>query len=101
MDMISFSRPHARATPTTHPAMESARLSARNCANKRQREAPSEARTATSFWRVVARASSRFATLAQAISSTKPTAPINSHIARMMSRSRKSFFSGSTFAPQP
>jgi hypothetical protein len=37
-------------------------------------------RTAISFCRASARASSRFATLAQAISSTSPTAPMSSHI---------------------
>ena len=40
------------------------------------RPAPSAARTAISRARPVARASSRLATLAQAISSTKPTAPL-------------------------
>ena len=41
----------------------------------RARLAPSAARTAISFCRPSARESSRFATLAQAISSTNPTAP--------------------------
>ena len=42
-----------------------------------QRLAPSAARTAASCDRAVARTSSRFATLAQATSSTRPTAPIS------------------------
>ena len=43
----------------------------------RQRVAPIDTRTAISRERCAERASSRLATLAQAISSTKPTAPIS------------------------
>ena len=46
-----------------------------SCRAIRARPAPSAARTAISCSRSVARASSRFATLAHAISSTNPTAP--------------------------
>jgi hypothetical protein len=49
----------------------------------------------------VPRASSRFATLAQAINSTKPTAPSNSHSDAFVVLLRKLFFSGSTLEPQP
>ena len=45
----------------------------------RPREPPSAARMAISRLRPVARTSSRLATLAQAISSTKPTAPISTN----------------------
>ena len=41
----------------------------------RARPAPRALRTAISFWRAEARARSMWATLAQAISSTNPTAP--------------------------
>ena len=43
----------------------------------RARLAPRAARTAISCWRASARDSSRFATFAHAISSTKPTAPMS------------------------
>ena len=43
----------------------------------------------------------KLATLAQAISRTKPTAPSRIQRARIVSRFRKSFCSGSTLAPQP
>ena len=46
------------------------------------RLAPSAVRTANSRWRVSARASSRLARLAQAMSSTKPTAACSTQIAR-------------------
>jgi hypothetical protein len=51
-------------------------LSMRSCRTTRQRDAPSAMRTAISRERCAERASSRFATFAQAMSSTKPTAPI-------------------------
>ena len=51
-------------------------LSVSNCRTMRPRPAPSAARTAISRCRAVARASSRFATFAHAISSTSVTAPI-------------------------
>ena len=47
-----------------------------SCRTMRQRPAPSAARMEISRWRTEARASSRFATLEQAISSTSVTAPI-------------------------
>ena len=45
---------------------------------RRARPAPSAARRAISFWRKTARVSRRFATSAQAISSTSATAPSSS-----------------------
>ncbi len=65
------------------------------------REAPRELRIAISFCRVVPLASSRLATLTHAMSSTKPTAPSSIHKVWIRSLGRKSFFSGSTIAPQP
>ena len=51
----------------------SSRLSVRSWRTSRARVAPSDSRTDSSFWRVAARDSSRFATLAQTISSTSAT----------------------------
>jgi hypothetical protein len=61
--------------PSTPPVSASSRFSVRNCAKMLRREAPSAARSATSFCRVVPLASSRLATFTHAISSTNPTAP--------------------------
>ena len=63
------------AAPATPPASESSTLSVSSCRMMRPRPAPMAARIAISRRRPTARASSRFATLAQAISSTKLTAP--------------------------
>ncbi len=98
---IAFINTHAKPIPSTPPTDASARLSIRNCVNICRREAPTEARTATSLCRAAPRASSRFATLAQAISSTKPTAPSSSGKPFFVSGFRKSFLSGSTLTPQP
>jgi hypothetical protein len=99
--MIPPRRRWASNTPSAPPAAASTRLSVRNCANTRPRLAPRAARTATSRWRNVPRASSRFATFAQAIRSTKPTAPRSSHSPVTVSRLRKFPLRGSTPAPQP
>ena len=64
----------ARARPTTLLRPESSRLSTSSWRTIWNRVAPSARRTAISDCRVAARASSMCATLAQAISSTKPTA---------------------------
>ena len=64
----------ARSSP---PISESSTLSTSSCRTMRQRVAPSDTRTDISRARAAERASIRFATLAQAISSTKPTAPIS------------------------
>ena len=55
----------------------SSTLSTSSCRTIRHRLAPSATRTATSRDRSAARASSRLATLEQAISRTKATAPIS------------------------
>ena len=52
-------------------------LSTRSCRTIRQRVAPSDTRTPTSRARAAERASSRFATFAQAMSSTNATAPMS------------------------
>ena len=80
-DGISPSSPRviqrASRRPRAPPAIESIRLSIRSCRISCPREAPSDSRTAISRWRAKARAISRFATLAQAISSTSPTMHIS------------------------
>ena len=72
-------RRECRAQPTSRPsappASDSRTLSVSSWRTMRPRAAPSAARIAISRWRPVARTSSRLATFAQAISSTKPTAP--------------------------
>ena len=65
---LAISRPSAALSP------HSSRLSTSSRRTSRPRLAPSAARTAISLERDTARASSRFATFAQAISSRKPTA---------------------------
>ena len=71
----------ARAKPSTAPPVASKRLSANICLTSRQGEPPNAARTASSRSRTEVRTSSRLATFAHAISSTKTTAPINARIA--------------------
>ncbi|PYQ18393.1 MAG: hypothetical protein DMF81_25045 [Acidobacteria bacterium] len=66
----------ASRTPRTPPARETSRLSVRSWRIKRPWLAPRACRTASSLARVAPLASSRFATLAHAISSTNTTAPI-------------------------
>ena len=70
--------PIASKIPPAPPRRESNRLSVITWRTRRAPDAPSAARTAISRWRVLARARRRFATLAQAISSTRLTAPSNS-----------------------
>ena len=71
----SKSMPHiASNSPAAPPRVESSRLSVSNWRTTRQRLAPRAVRMAISLRRTVARASIRFATLAQAINSTKATA---------------------------
>ena len=65
----------ARRRPSTVPAAASTRLSVSIWATMRPRPLPIAARTAISRPRSEARTRSRLAMLAQAISSTKPTAP--------------------------
>jgi len=70
----------ASATPIAAPASARIRLSVRSWRTRRPREAPSAMRTLISRRRIVARASIRLATLAQAISSTNATANDMIHI---------------------
>ena len=65
----------AIARPTAAASRPSRTLSISNCVMMRLRLAPIDNRTAISRWRLVARASSRFAVLAQAMSSSNPTIP--------------------------
>ncbi len=69
---------YANSNPHAPAATLSRRLSVNICRINRQRVAPSASRTASSLRRPMARASIRFATLAQAINKTNPTAPCNS-----------------------
>ena len=75
-------RPCKLAAAAIKPAMPASAptstLSDNNCRMIRREEAPSAPRIAISRWRPVARASIRLATLAQAISRIKPTAPKSS-----------------------
>ena len=72
----------AKPSPRTLPSSASSKLSVSNWRMIRARRAPRAARSAISFSRVVASESRRFATLAQAMSNTKPTAPSISHSGR-------------------
>ena len=65
------------ARPPGRPRSESTRLSTSNWRTNWPRDAPIDRRTAISFCRANARAISRLATLAQAISSTRPTMHIS------------------------
>jgi hypothetical protein len=76
----------AVSTPTLPPSVASRRLSAMTCRTTRRAEQPSAIWTAISRWRPWARASSRFATLVQAMSRMNATAPSAIH-----SRARTSF----------
>ncbi len=67
----------AMITPPVPASSASTTLSVSICRISRTRPAPTAARTTSSRPRAVARASSRFATLAHAINSTNPTAASN------------------------
>ena len=69
-------RPAESARPSRPAHAASTRLSTRSCRTMRQRLAPIDIRTETSCARVAARASSRLATFAHAISRTNATAPV-------------------------
>ena len=72
---------HASARPAAPPAADSTRLSVRSCRTSRERLPPSAARIVSSRWRAAPRESSRFAMLAQAMSSTRATALASTRIA--------------------
>ena len=71
---MNFSPPHAAKAPSAAPPIASTRLSASRSRISLAWPAPSTARRANSFSRAVARASIKFATFTQAISSSNPTA---------------------------
>jgi len=75
----------ASISPSPPPAAAITTLSVSNCRTRRIRLAPRAVRSAISLRRDAARASSRLATLAQAMSSTTPTAPSNTNSARPVS----------------
>ena len=72
-------RQKATPAPAAPPSIPRTRLSVSNCAISWRRLAPRAARTATSRPRACPRASSRFATFAQAMSSTSVTEPKSGH----------------------
>ena len=72
----------ATATPAAAPMAASSRLSISSWRASRPRDAPSASRTLHSWLRAVARASSRLAMLAQAISSTNPATAIRTSSGR-------------------
>ncbi len=68
---------YASTTPVAPPTAPSATLSVSSCLRIAPRPAPIAARSATSRSRPPARASSRFAMLTHAITSSRPTAPMS------------------------
>jgi hypothetical protein len=92
--------PRASGSPVTAPMSASATLSVASCRTIRSRVAPRAVRSATSRARAAPRASNRFATFAQAMSSTNATAadPITSSGRTSLAISSRS---GMTRAPQP
>ena len=68
---------HARSKAAAAPAADSTIASVRSCRTSRPRLAPIASRMPISFCRLDARASSMLATLAHAISSTRPTTVIS------------------------
>ena len=89
------------ATPSAPPRSDSTRLSVSSWRTIRRRPAPSADRTASSRSRAVARASSRLATFAQQISSTKPTTPRNSIEVSLRSLPIMVSCIGSSATPRP
>ncbi len=73
------------STPSAPPIPASSRLSVSSWRTRRRWPAPIPSRTAISRRRPSARASSRFATLAQAISSTRLAAPVSISSGRVSS----------------
>ena len=84
-------------TPAIRPSRA---LSVSNCRMRRRRLAPRERRRHSSLWREAARASCRLATLAQAMTSTIPTATMRNRMASFnpLSRSRGNGEPGQTSA---
>ena len=88
-------------SPSAHPMADSTRLSVSSWRMTRRRPAPSAARMASSRVRTVARASSRLATLAQQMRSTKPTTARKSIDVSRSSRPTSASCSGSSATPRP
>ena len=92
---VSFSRAsrptYASPKPSAPPTNARITLSVSICRTVRQRLAPSAVRIAISFCRAAARASSRFAIFAHAISNTNPTANSSTTNGRRTSPSIASF----------
>ena len=93
--------PRRPRMPSAPPISESTTLSVSSCRTMRRRPAPSADRTASSRMRTVARASSRLATLAQQMRSTKPTTPRNSIDVSRRSLPIIESCSGSSRTPRP
>jgi hypothetical protein len=97
----SVSTPHSESrTPATPPASERTTLSVSSCRTMRRRPAPIATRIATSRPRVEARASMSAATLAQAMSRTKVTAPKRTTTERRSAGSTRLSLSGAAAALQ-
>jgi hypothetical protein len=86
------------ARPNRPPSSDSTRLSVISWRAMRPRAAPIAARIAISRWRTVARTSSRLATFAHAINSTKLTAPTRIH---SDDRTLRTIISCSVCTPNP
>ena len=91
----SRSAPYASPSPTRPPHTPSATLSVSSSRAMCPRPAPSAARIASSCCRPSARTRSRLATLAHAISRTRPIVPISSH-SDVPASPMRSCFSGRT-----
>ncbi len=92
--------PHTVSTSPATPAMAArTRLSIRSWRLIRSRPAPSAERTAISRPRSAARASSRFATFAHAISRTNSTATLTMEVASRNSVSNRASSSRTRFTP--
>jgi hypothetical protein len=76
--VATLSRPYDKATPAMPPNAAKVTVSNSSCRRIRSGPPPTDIRNAISRWRADARASSRFATLAQVIASTSSTAPSSS-----------------------
>ncbi len=91
---------HASSKPSAPPATDNTIVSAKRCRTMAPRPAPNAVLMAISFRRDKVLASTRLATLAQAISRTKTTAPNNTSSAGRMSPTNCSR-NGTTVAPHP
>ncbi len=81
----TFTATDARTTPRDPPATVRSRLSLMKARITWSRLAPTATRSATSRWRTSARTNRRLATLAHAMTSTRPTVPRRIHRVRLTS----------------